>query len=70
VTKNNNCDGSHCTVTNGQVRVYPLGGGGNLHLCQSCAAHENRYRFERGRDTGEPANFPQVNWYQCEVYSP
>jgi len=68
MTKNDNCDGSHCTATGGEVRVYPIGGGGNLILCRSCAAHENRYRYERGRDTGQPANFPQVNWYECEVY--
>ena len=66
--KNYNCDGSHCTTSVGEVRVYPTGGGSNLILCQSCAAHENRYRYERGRDTGRPADFPQVNWFACAVY--
>ena len=65
---NDNCDGSHCASATGEVRVYPLGGGGNLILCQTCAAHENRYRFQRGKETGAPENWPQVNWFSCEVY--
>lgn len=65
---NSYCDGAHCTDPNGEVRVYPLGGGANLILCQSCAAHENRYRYQRGKDTGRPEDWPQVNWYACEVY--
>ena len=66
---NPNCDGSHCPDPNGQVRVYPLGSGGNIIVCQTCAAHENRYRYERGRETGAPENWPQVNWFKCEVYA-
>jgi len=66
--KNYNCDGSHCSSPYGEVRVYPLGGGANLILCITCAAHENHFRFERGRETGRPDDFPQVNWFECEVY--
>jgi hypothetical protein len=66
--KNYNCDGAHCGDKDGEVRVYPLGAGGNLILCISCAAHENHYRYLRGKETGQPANFPQVNWFECEVY--
>jgi hypothetical protein len=65
--RNNNCDGADCTVHDLVVRRYPIGGGSSLNLCRTCAAHENRFRFERGRDTGQPQNWPQVNWYQCEV---
>jgi hypothetical protein len=50
------------------VRVYPLGHGANLILCLTCAAHENFYRFQRAKDTGQPENFPQVNWFSCEVF--
>jgi hypothetical protein len=50
------------------VRVYPLGHGANLILCITCAAHENFYRFQRAKDTGQPENFPQVNWFTCEVF--
>lgn len=53
-----------------EVRVYPLGSGGNLILCQLCFAHENRYRFERGRETGAPENWPQVSWGTAKVYDP
>jgi hypothetical protein len=67
-TQNPNCSGNHCRSTTGEVRVYPLGGGGNLILCIACWAHENRYRFERGRETREPANWPQVDWATAEVY--
>jgi hypothetical protein len=65
---NNNCDGSHCREATGQVRLYPLGGGGNLILCHACWAHENRYRYERGREMKAPENFPQQNWEAAEVY--
>ena len=66
--KNWNCDGAHCTETSGQVRTYPLGGGANLILCLSCAAQENRYRYQRGRETRRPEDWPQVNWHACEPY--
>jgi hypothetical protein len=64
---NPNCDGAHCATAIGEVRVYPLGGGGNLILCHSCWAQENRYRFERGRET-EPSNWPQLNWHTAKQY--
>ena len=38
---NPNCDGAHCTDPAGEVRVYPLGAGGNLILCYRCWQHEN-----------------------------
>ena len=44
---NPNCCGDHCTERDGEVRVYPLGGGANLILCLACWAHENRYRYDR-----------------------
>lgn len=70
VNKNDNpyCEGVHCGDPNGEVRKYPLGGDGNLLLCMSCAAFENHMRYIRGRETGQPANFPQVNWFTCVVH--
>jgi hypothetical protein len=65
----NNCDGSG-PHSGTQVRVYPLGAGGNLILCFSCWARENRYRYERGREHGRPEDWPQVNWYEAEIYAP
>lgn len=49
-TKNWNCCGDQCRDPNGEVRLYPLGGGANLILCHACWAHENRYRYERQAD--------------------
>jgi len=66
--RNWNCCGEHCNDPAGQVRVYPLGGGANLVLCMACAAHENRYRQHRAKETGRPEDWPQVNWFACEVY--
>lgn len=66
--KNPNCDGGRCKSATGEVRVYPLGGGGNLILCAACWAYENRYRAERARETKAPENFPQVKWEASEVY--
>lgn len=65
---NNNCDGAHCNTSIGEVRVYPLGGGGNLILCHSCWAHENQYNYNRGRETRNPKNWPQKNWFTAKVY--
>ena len=68
MNKNPNCSGGHCVHDHGEVRVYPLGGGGNLILCHACWAHENRYRFNRGFETKAPENWPQHDWAKAEVY--
>ena len=64
--ENNNCDGAG-PHTEGEVRVYPLGSGGNLILCLSCWARENRYRYERGQET-DPKKWTQENWFQAQTY--
>jgi hypothetical protein len=66
--KNWNCDNDKCREEHGEVRVYPLGAGGNLILCQACWAYENRYRYERGKETKAPENWPQENWFTAKVY--
>lgn len=63
------CCGGRCREATGEVRVYPLGYGANLIICRACWAHENQYRFERGRETGESENWPQHNWSTAEVYT-
>jgi hypothetical protein len=79
MTHNPNCDGDHCTNEAGEVRVYPLGAGGNLILCQACWAHENRYRYDRAFEyngskkpdiagTEGEKLWPQENWYTAKVY--
>ena len=66
----NHCDGSgpHSGVEN-EVRVYPLGGNGNLIMCMACFARENRYRYERGVETKRPQDWPQVSFFKAEVYA-
>ena len=69
---NYNCDGgtmNRCTAPDSEVRVYPLGSGGNLILCHACWAYENRQRHLRGVHYGRPNEWPQVNWSTAEVYS-
>lgn len=65
---NPNCDGAHCRASSGPVRVYPLGGDGNAILCRGCFAHENRYRRERGRETGRPEDWPEIDWNKARTY--
>jgi hypothetical protein len=68
MNRNPNCCGSHCQAKHGEVRVYPLGAGGNLILCFACWAHENRFRHASGLRYGRPEDFPQVNWNTAEIY--
>jgi hypothetical protein len=64
---NPNCDGGRCRERNAETRWYKLGGGARLGLCLACWAHENRYRFNRGKETGRPADWPQLDWNCAEV---
>jgi hypothetical protein len=64
----NHCDG-HGPHAGSEVRLYPLGGGGNLILCRNCFAHENRYRCERGNETKCPENWPMVAWHESKIYA-
>ena len=66
-TKNYMCDGGCCTEPHGEVRVYPLGGGANLILCEACFAHENTYRTYM-RERYPTACYPDVPWVTAEVY--
>ena len=66
--KNWNCDKTKCTEGHGEVRVYPLGSGGNLILCHACWAHENRSRHLKGVHYGRPEEWPQLDWAKAEVY--
>ena len=67
--KNDNCDGACCTVATGQVRVLPMGAGGNLILCRDCYAHEIRYRAERNRELSDDARFDTPAWADLTIYS-
>jgi hypothetical protein len=64
-----NCDGGTAHSSNPEVRVYPLGGGGNLILCRLCWDHENKWRAQRTKEVGDKTAWPQVDWNTAEVYS-
>ena len=67
-TLNPDCDGAQC-VGRGEVRVLPLGGGGNLILCRICFGRENAYRAMRGKECGRVGDWPVVAWECAEVYA-
>lgn len=74
---NPNCDNNKCTTAIGEVRVYPLGAGGNLIVCRSCWHHENRYREQRQREAmragdtraAAAAKWPIESWDAATVYA-
>jgi hypothetical protein len=67
--KNWNCDGAHCAKPNSETRVYPLGGGANLILCEHCFTHENAYRVHRATVTRRPqSDWPVINWATARQY--
>ena len=65
---NPNCDGAHCVEGAGEVRVYPLGAGGNLILCRRCWVHENRFRYNRRHDLRNASDWPCENWETARRY--
>lgn len=57
------CCGEKCGPDGSQeVRIYPLGAGGNLYLCRTCFWHENNYRREKGAYYGRPDDWPIIQW--------
>ncbi len=66
---NPNCDGDHCTLNDGPVRVLPYGGsGGNGILCRSCFDHEMAWRRERNQELEQFAQFDLPLWSTLKVY--
>ena len=68
--RNYDCEGAHCQLRDGEVRVLPCGGGANMVLCCDCFDHEIRYRRERNRFLGDFAKFKLPSWESLEVYDP
>lgn len=64
---NQNCDGSGPHAA-GQVRLLPMGGGGNGILCKKCFYKEIAYRKDRNKDLGEFAKFDLPTWESLEIY--
>jgi hypothetical protein len=73
MTIENECNGSgpHSTNNKGEyeVRVLPLGAGGNLILCYTCCQRELRWREQRNRELAEFAKFALPTWESLEVYA-
>jgi hypothetical protein len=65
--KNPNCDSVHCTQVYGEVRLLPIGGGGNAILCRECFRHERMYRRQRNQDLGVEA-FELPEWETLTPY--
>lgn len=68
MTHNPNCDGSGPHSSKLGVRLYPIGGGGNLILCHACWIRENHYAQQRGKESGCPENWSQPNWHKAVQY--
>lgn len=66
--QNPNCDNDKCISSKGQVRVLPIGGGGNAILCRACFNHEMNYRIERNLELDIDAAFDLPSWESLEVY--
>jgi hypothetical protein len=63
--KNPNCDNIHCTKANGEVRLLPTGGDGNMIVCRSCYEHEMAFRRSFSKRGVKP-DLP--SWESLKVY--
>lgn len=66
--QNLNCDNHHCRDAHGEVRLLPMGGGGNAILCIDCFNFEINWRKERNKDLGKDCQFKIPTWEQLTVY--
>lgn len=68
MNQNPNCDGGHCTLPTGEVRVLPTGGDSNAILCRACFDHELRYRKGRNGMLADDCKFDLPAWASLKVY--
>jgi hypothetical protein len=47
-----------------QVKLFSIGSGGNLILCQECMHHENVWRRQRNRELPEYNHYNMMLWAQ------
>jgi hypothetical protein len=69
MSRQNNCDGGG-PHRSGEVRVLPIGGGGNLILCRACYGHEVGREMDRQRADGVPNSAWQIplKWELLKIY--
>lgn len=63
------CDGEHCEKREGEVRLLPYGGSGNLILCNSCLGYELAWRLKRNRELSKDCQFALPSWDSLKVYA-
>jgi hypothetical protein len=64
----NYCNGLGPHLGPKEVRLMPLGGGGNAILCLSCWAEENKFRFDMST-IFDPKDWPQHNFFTSKIYA-
>ena len=65
------CEGMHCCDPNGEVRAYPILFNVRcvrVILCRPCWEHQNRHRFQRGKELRCPEHWPTRDWDQAQRY--
>jgi hypothetical protein len=67
--RNSNCDYDNCTDATGQVRLLPIGGGGNAILCYACYCHEIEWRQERNKELDGAGRFDIPDWTDLKIYA-
>lgn len=66
--QNPNCDGAHCTVERGEVRLLPMESAGNAILCYSCFLHELGFRRQENYRLNPSVRFALPAWDSLKVY--
>lgn len=61
------CDGSHCYRTEGEVRLLPYGGDGNMIFCIDCFIHEINWRRHSNMEAGKQLYEIPV-WRSLKIY--
>jgi len=62
------CDGGYCDRNEGEVRVLPTGGEGNMILCFACYRAEITWRKQRNRELSPDCQFALPSWDSLKVY--
>ncbi len=68
MNKNNMCDGTHCAKADGEVKLLPTGGDGNMIICQTCFLHEIAYRKRENQRLSKDCQFKTPAWSELKIY--